>query len=74
VGDLRAAREAGLVSFLQLMRRWRSRNGEPVAPWTVFGYLTCVRAFFAFLEKKGLILANPARELVLRKPERLPRR
>jgi integrase/recombinase XerD len=73
VGDVRAAREADLVSFIRRMRSWRSRRGEPVAPWTVFGYLTCVRAFFAFLEKRGLTLANPACELLLRKPERLPR-
>jgi integrase/recombinase XerD len=71
--DLRAAREADLVSFLVRMRSWRSRGGGRVTPWTVVGYFTCVRAFFAFLEKKGLILANPARELLLRKPERLPR-
>jgi site-specific recombinase XerD len=73
VRDVRAAREANLVSFLQRMKSWRSRSGELVMPWTVFGYLTSVRAFFAFLEKKGLVLGNPARELVLRKPERLPR-
>ena len=73
LSDPRAAREAHLVSFLGRMRSWRSRTGEPVSPWTVFGYLTCVRSFFAFLEKKGLVLANPARELLLRKPERLPR-
>jgi integrase/recombinase XerD len=73
VGDPRAARESDLASFLRRMRSWRSRSGEPVAPWTVFGYLACVRAFFAFLEKRGLTLANPVRELLLRKPERLPR-
>jgi site-specific recombinase XerD len=73
VRDLRAACEANLVSFLQRMKSWRSRSGELVTPWTVFGYLTSVRAFFAFLEKKGLVLGNPARDLVLRKPMRLPR-
>jgi integrase/recombinase XerD len=74
VSDVRAACEADLASFLVRMKGWRSsRSGEPVSPWTVFGYLTCVRAFFAFLEKKGLVLANPAPELMLRKPERLPR-
>ncbi len=73
VSELRAAREADLVSFLRRVRSWRTRSGEPVTPWTVMGYLTCVRAFFAFLAKKGLILANPARELMLKKPERLPR-
>ena len=73
LGDLRAARETDLPSFLRRMRSWRSRSGEPVSPWTVVGYFTSVRAFFAFLERKGLILANPARELLLRKPERLPR-
>jgi integrase/recombinase XerD len=73
VREVRAAREANLVSFLRRMKSWRSSSGEPVTPWTVFGYLTSVRAFYAFLEKKGLVLANPARELVLRKPERLPR-
>ena len=73
VRDVRAAREADLLSFLRRMRSRRTRSGELVTPWTVLGYLTSVRAFFAFLEKKGLILANPARELLLRKPERLPR-
>lgn len=73
VSDVRAAREADLVSFLRRVRSQRTRSGEPVTPWTVLGYLTCVRAFFAFLEKKGLILANPARELMLKKPQRLPR-
>jgi site-specific recombinase XerD len=74
VRDVRAAREADLASFLVRMKGWRSSgSGDLVSPWTVFGYLTCVRAFFAFLEKKGLVLTNPARELRLRKPERLPR-
>jgi site-specific recombinase XerD len=74
VEDVRAAREADLLSFLRRTSERRSaRSGEPLTAWTVFAHLTCVRAFFAFLEKKGLILANPARELVLRKPERLPR-
>lgn len=74
VSDVRAAREADLASFLVRMKGWRSsKSGEPVSPWTVFGYLTCVRAFFAFLEKKGLVLANPVRDLRLRKPGRLPR-
>jgi integrase/recombinase XerD len=74
VSDVRAAREAELVSFLRRTSERRSaRSGEPLTEWTVFAHLTCVRAFFAFLEKKGLILANPARELVLAKPQRLPR-
>jgi site-specific recombinase XerD len=73
IRDLRAARERDLLSFLRRMRSWRSRSGEPVSPWTVVGYLTSVRAFFAFLEKKGLILGNPAQGLLLRKPQRLPR-
>lgn len=74
VSDVRAAREADLVSFLKrTSERRSSRSGEPLTPWTVLGHLTCVRAFFAFLEKKGFILANPARELMLRKPQRLPR-
>jgi site-specific recombinase XerD len=74
LSDVRAAREADLASFLVRMKGWRSsRSGEPVSPWTVFGYLTCVRAFFAFLEKKGLVFVNPARELLLKKPQRLPR-
>jgi integrase/recombinase XerD len=73
VRDVRAAREANLVSFLRRMKKWRSRSGDLVTPWTVFGYLTCVRAFFAFLEKKGRVLANPARELLLARPQRLPR-
>jgi site-specific recombinase XerD len=74
IDDVRAAREADLVSFLRsTSKRRSSRSGELLTAWTVFAHLTCVRAFFVFLEKKGKILANPARELVLRKPQRLPR-
>jgi integrase/recombinase XerD len=73
VRDLRETREADVVSFLRRVRSWRSRSGDSVSPWTVVGYLTWVRAFFAFLEKKGFILANPAQGLLLRKPQRLPR-
>jgi integrase/recombinase XerD len=74
VGDVRAAREVDLVSFLRRTSERRSaRSGEPLTAWSVLAHLTCVRAFFAFLEKKGEVLANPARELVLRKPVRLPR-
>ena len=73
VQDIRAAREGDLVSFLAWTKECRTRSGDLVTPWTVVGYLTCVRGFFAFLEKKSFILANPARELLLKKPERLPR-
>ena len=50
VRDVRAAREADLVSFLAWTKECRTRSGELVTPWTVVGYLTCVRAFFAFLD------------------------
>jgi integrase/recombinase XerD len=74
VDDVRAAREADLLSFIRrTSERLSARSGEPLTAWTVFAHLTCVRAFFVFLEKQGEILANPARELVLRKPQRLPR-
>lgn len=74
IDDVRAAREADLLSFLHRISERRSaRSGEPLTAWSVLAHLTCVRAFFAFLERKGLILANPARELLLKKPRRLPR-
>jgi site-specific recombinase XerD len=74
IDDVRAAREADLLSFLRRISEQRSaRSGEPLTAWSVLAHLTCVRAFFAFLEKKGLVLANPARELLLKKPQRLPR-
>jgi site-specific recombinase XerD len=73
VRDIRAASEADIASFVAQLRQRRTRAGELYSPWTVLEYVTSVRGFFAYLEKRGLLLMSPARELTLPKPERLPR-
>jgi site-specific recombinase XerD len=68
---MRSVGEAQLLSFL---RRLEDRGARaPLAPWTLVAYLGRVRSFFAFLESKGVILASPAMELALPRPQRLPR-
>ena len=75
VRDVRAVTEAQLLAFVQdLAQTPRKRGAEPLAPGTQALYLGAVQRFFAFLERRGLLLRNPARDLPLPKEHRLPRR
>ena len=72
VRDPRRVTESHLVSFARALKE-PGANGRPLAAWSRSAYLAAVRSFFAFLEKHGLLLRNPALELHLPKARRLPR-
>jgi integrase/recombinase XerD len=77
VRDVRAAGEAHLVAFarhLATVQRKHGPEGATLSPGTQHCYLNAVRCFFAWLLRRGVILADPARELPVRKVVRLPRR
>ena len=74
VRDLRAVGEAHLASYARKLRAAIARySGAPLRPMTRRGYLHVVRRFFAFLTRTGVLLRNPAADLVLQKPDHLPR-
>lgn len=73
VRDLREAREEHIVSFARVLRESTTPRGTPMSATTQSLYLQRVRSFFAFLVKRGLLLASPAAELTLPVCSPLPR-
>jgi integrase/recombinase XerD len=74
VSDLRAVTEEHLDLFDQHLRAAkRRRDGMPLSVAHRRWHLFILRRFFAFLEKRGVILRNPATDLVLPKVDSLPR-
>lgn len=73
VGDVRRIDEARLVAFARELVEAPSCRGRALAPASQATYVATVRGFFAFLERRGLILRNPALALELPKVKRLPR-
>jgi integrase/recombinase XerD len=76
--DERDVRDAASVSEAHLAcfaRKLAGRDGKSGAfrAASQAAYLGRVKSFFAFLERNGKILRNPALELALPKEERLPR-
>jgi integrase/recombinase XerD len=73
VRDLRGVSEADVVAYARQLQRERTRSGTPLAAETQRAYLMHVRRLFAFLERRGAILQDPALDLVMPRVERLPR-
>jgi integrase/recombinase XerD len=74
VRTVRGVRETHLVSFARALTRHESpRSRAPFSVSTQRHYLSTVRAFFSFLEERGVLLHSPAAELALPNVERLPR-
>jgi integrase/recombinase XerD len=71
--DLRAVEEAHVVSYLAELRKRRTRQGGFFAASTAAVYLRTLKAFFAFLERHGAILRNPALEVRAPRTVPLPR-
>jgi integrase/recombinase XerD len=65
IRDLRAVREPHLVAFTRRLQESRTNRGTPLSAWSLSAYLTVVRRFFVFLDKRSVILRNPALELSL---------
>lgn len=73
VFDVRAASEAHVVSFVRRLASTKNSRGSPLSPYTLETYLQCVRRFFRFLKRHGMILSDPAREVALPRVSTLPR-
>lgn len=74
IRDVRRVREADVVSFVRgLSRGVSERTGRRLALGTRALYVSTVKSFFSFLEKKRLVLLSPARNLPLPVRSRLPR-
>jgi len=72
VRDPRRVTEADLTAFARALKE-RGEQGKTLSAWSRSAYLAAVRGFFTFLERRSLILRNPAVELHLPKARRLPR-
>lgn len=74
VRDIRAVNEAHLTSFLRQLAKTKTARGTVPSPATLLAYTNILRRFFAYLDKHGLILRNPAQDLPARRIEQLPAR
>jgi integrase/recombinase XerD len=73
VSDLRRVEERHLVSFARRLRDSTTPRGTPLSLSSQASYLQRVKSFFAFLARRGLLLRNPAEDLVIPSASPLPR-
>ena len=67
IDDIREVNEEHLVSFMTELKR------KPIAPGTQSTYLAAVKRFFAFLDRRSVLLHNPAIHIRLPRVRRIPR-
>lgn len=73
IRDVRAVRLEHVTAFARVLLQQRSKAGGPLSDHTRATFLSRVRAFFGFLEARGVLLTSPARGLLVRGVKRLPR-
>ena len=73
IRDLRSVTEDELVSFARTLAKTKTARGSLPSLQTQNSYIAIVRRFFAYLEKSGAILHNPATSLPLHRIDALPR-
>lgn len=73
VRDLRAVREAHVLTYARQLAATKTAKGTVYSVATLRSYLMHVQRLFRFLEKERVILDDPARELVLPSWKKLPR-
>ena len=73
VRNLRDVEEAHLASFARTLRESKTQRGTPLSAMTQALYLQRVKSCFSSLARQGLLLVNPAADLVLPSASRLPR-
>jgi integrase/recombinase XerD len=73
IEDVRLVTPSHVVFFMSHLKKRKTRRGTTFAPCTQSSYLTVVRGFFAFLEKRSVLLSNPASGIRFPTPQRLPR-
>jgi integrase/recombinase XerD len=74
VRHLHDVREAHLASFARELRESMTPRGTLLSAATQASYLQRVKSCFGALARQGLLLQDPAAELVLPRSARLPRR
>ena len=72
VHDVRGVGEAHLASYARHLRKHRTKEGRKLAEASFAFHLGAIRRFFAFLEKRGSILRNPAAFLPVPRARRAP--
>jgi len=74
VSDPRGVNEAHVASFVRALASEVSvRTGRPLAAGTRAAQVCALKRFFEHLERRGLLLVNPARDVPLPRRSRLPR-
>jgi integrase/recombinase XerD len=63
LADVQEVTERHLVSFFAKLREQTTRHGEPLSLATQSAYLYRVKRFFSFLDRRSIILRDPARSL-----------
>jgi len=71
--DIRAVTEAHVETYARQQARRRTRHGRPPALATQLGQLSMIRRFFRFLFRRRWILADPTKDVILPRPDSLPR-
>jgi site-specific recombinase XerD len=73
IEDLREVSEEHLLAFASSLKSSRTCRGALLSDSTIAAYLSSLRRFFTFLERRGLILRNPSLSLRVRRAVPLPR-
>jgi integrase/recombinase XerD len=73
IEDLRKVSEADILGFARLLQTVKTPRGETLSLRTQATYRSSLRRFFAFLDKRSIILHNPARILPVPRVKPLPR-
>jgi len=73
IRDVRRVAEEHVVSYTHRLATATTPRGTPLSVATQASYLAVVKAFFGFLERRKLILQDPARGVPLPARRRLPR-
>lgn len=69
LSNIMEVKEEDLVAYA----RHLAERKPPLAPWSQRAYLSQIIAFFASLDRLGVILQNPALDLVMPKVSKIPR-
>ncbi|MEO0415930.1 MAG: site-specific tyrosine recombinase XerC [Verrucomicrobiota bacterium] len=74
ITEIRIFTKPILENYQSYLWHWKKKNGQPLGVTTQRNRLSTLKDFFVYLSKQNHILANPASELELPRPEkRLPK-
>ena len=71
--DIRQVDEDHLVSFINSLKEVKVRGGKPMALSTQSTFVSAIKRFFKFLDRRSMILRNPAAHIRLPRVQRIPR-